>query len=131
MDARPPPRALRLTRPEPREADVLSAILRTLGIHPAVVWYARMNTGSGKLTHANGVSQWIRFGFPGCPDILGQLKDGRLLGIEVKRPSGVVRPEQQAFINKATAGGAVVFIARSVDDVWDALNAEGIRYERA
>jgi hypothetical protein len=112
----------RLKRPEPTESAVLSAILRALRIHPAVVWHARMNTGAGQLLRLNGASQFIRFGFKGQPDILGQLRDGRLLAIEVKRPSGVVSPEQQAFLSRASENGAVAFVARSVADVWAALD---------
>lgn len=83
-----------------------------------VVWYARTNTGAGRLLRRDGtLGQFLRFGFPGCPDILGQLPDGRLLAIEVKRPSGRVRPEQQAFLDRATLGGAVAQVVRSVDDV--------------
>ena len=33
--------------------------------------------------------RFVRFGFRGCPNVLGQLKDGRLLGVEVK---GIGRP---------------------------------------
>jgi hypothetical protein len=114
--------AYRLTRPEPREADVLASVQQALRVHPLVAWHARMNAGAGKLTYANGqTSQFMRFGFKGMPDILGQLKDGRLLAIECKRPSGRVRPEQQAFLDKAASNGAVAILARSVDDVWDKL----------
>ena len=28
--------------------------------------------------------RFVRFGFKGCPDVLGQLRDGRLLGVAVK-----------------------------------------------
>lgn len=83
-----------------------------------IVWWARMNTGRGRLVHRDrNPSQWITFGFPGCPDILGQLYDGRLLAIEVKRPSGRLSPEQRAFLERAQRGGACAFVARSVDDV--------------
>jgi hypothetical protein len=115
-------RPFHLVRPEPKEAAVLSAILRALKVHPHVAWFARMNTGSGKLVRANGASQWIRFSFPGCPDIIGQLTDGRFLGIEVKRPSGRVSEDQQAFIAKATKNHGVAFVARSVDDVFRVLD---------
>lgn len=84
-----------------------------------VVWWARMNTGSGQIMRRDGgASQWIEFGFRGCPDILGQLDDGRLLAIEVKRPSGRLRPEQAAFLSRAGAAGACAFVARSVEDVF-------------
>jgi hypothetical protein len=44
-----------------------------------------------------------------------------MLAIEVKRPSGRVQPEQRAFLDKASAGGGLAFVARSVSDVWDRL----------
>ena len=112
---------LKLKKPEPSESAVLDGILRALRVHPRVVWFNRMNTGSGKLQRANGHSQFIKFGFKGCPDVLGQLDDGRLLAIEVKRPSGRVSDDQQAFLDKAYAGNACAFVARSVSDVWAAL----------
>lgn len=113
---------LKLTRPEPKEADVLSSILRALRIHPAVVWAHRMNSGAGKLQVGKGHSQFIRFGFPGCPDVIGQLVTGHALLIEVKRPSGRVDPKQAAFIETARVNGAVAFVARSVADVWQVLD---------
>ncbi|GHU18689.1 hypothetical protein FACS189475_04580 [Betaproteobacteria bacterium] len=117
----------KLTRPEPREADIQSAILQALNVHPSVAWAERMNSGAGRLMYPGGkASQFIKFGFPGCPDVLGQLRDGRLLAIEVKRPSGKVSPEQQVFIEKASKHGAVAFVARSVSDVWEAL--DGARF---
>ncbi len=108
---------LRLTHPEPKESQVLKTVLRALELHPAVGKVWRMNTGAGKLMRNNGVSQWINFGFPGSPDIYGYMRDGRAIYCEVKRPSGVVRPEQAAFIEQARKAGCVAFVARGVEDV--------------
>jgi hypothetical protein len=111
---------LKLTRPEPTEAEVLASIIVYLTAQQRlgrVVWFSRMNTGAGKLQYGNGTSQFMRFGFKGCPDILGQLPCGRLLAVEVKRPSGRVSEDQASFISKAANSGAVAFVARSVDDV--------------
>lgn len=117
--------SLKLKRPEPTEAQVLYAVLACLARLQAlgkVAWYSRMNTGAGKLQRGSGFSsQFIRFGFPGCPDVLGQLSDGRALAIEVKKPSGRVTPEQQAFIARAAENGGCAFVARSVDDVLENL----------
>lgn len=87
-------------------------------------------TGKGGFRRFNGL--------PGLPDICGLLggppmaglnipdmgpyyafRDGwpRFLGIEVKRPGGKLRPEQAAFIEKATALGHLAFMATSVADV--------------
>lgn len=110
-----------LKRPEPREADVLSAVLQALAMHPRVAWAHRFNTAAGKLVRKSGHSQFMRFGFPGCPDVIGQLRDGRFLACEVKRPSGQTTPEQEAFLDCVRANGGVALVARSVDDLIRAL----------
>ena len=109
-------------RPEPKETDIQAAILKALSLHPSVAFAHRMNAGAGKLVHGNGQSRFVRFGFPGMPDIMGMLIGGRALYIEVKRPSGVVSPEQRAFLARASENGAIAFVARSVGEVWDVLN---------
>lgn len=108
---------LRLTKPEPKEAQVLKAVLRALELHPLVAKVWRMNTGAGKLLRSSGASQFVRFGFAGSPDIHGYMKDGRAIYCEVKRPSGVVTIEQAAFIQEAQKYGCVAFVARGVDCV--------------
>lgn len=110
-----------LRRPEPKEADVLKAVLQALALHPRVAWAERMQSGAGKLVRKGGASQFLRFGFRGCPDVLGQLKDGRALAVECKRPSGTTTPEQAAFLECVNANGGLALVARSADDVWKAL----------
>jgi hypothetical protein len=58
--------------------------------------------------------RFVRFGWPGCPDVLGQLIDDRLLGVEVKAAKGRTSPEQQAFLERIRTAGGVGFIARSL-----------------
>jgi hypothetical protein len=111
----------RLKHPEPKEADVLRAVLTLLAMHPRVAWAHRMNTGAGKVVRRGSVSQFMRWGFPGCPDVLGQLTDGRVLAVETKRPSGELTPEQAAFLERVRSNGGVAVVARSVDDVMGAL----------
>jgi hypothetical protein len=116
-----PKAPFRLKRPEPSEAQVMRAVLQALAMHPRVAWAHRMNSGAGKVQRAGGVSQFMRWGFPGCPDVLGQLRDGRTLACEVKKPSGKTSPEQEAFLKCVRANGGVALVARSVDDVMEAL----------
>ena len=71
-----------------KEAAAMVEVLRALRTHPAVSWCERMNSGAARIG-----SRFVRFGFRGYPDVLGQLKDGRLLGVEVKGPTGRLRPE--------------------------------------
>jgi hypothetical protein len=83
-----------------------------------VVWYARMNSGAGRLVDRHGqVSQWTRWGFVGLSDILGQLPDGRVLALEVKRPSGRVSDPQRRFLDTVASGLGVGAVVRSVADV--------------
>ena len=94
------------------EADALREVLKALHAHPAVSWCERMNSGAARVG-----GRFIRFGFIGCPDILGMLRDGRLLGVEVKAPKGKLRPEQAVFLERIRAGGGVSFVARDLRDV--------------
>ena len=72
----------------------------------------RMNSGAVRMG-----ARFVRFGWLGCPDVLGQLKDGRLLGVEVKSPTGKLRPEQAVFLDRVRAAGGVAFMARDCRDV--------------
>ena len=102
-----PPRIL-----ERKEAAALAEVLQALRCHPAVAWCERMNSGAARMG-----ARFVRFGWPGCPDVLGQLKDGRLLGVEVKGPAGKLRPEQALFLDRVRAAGGVAFLARDCRDV--------------
>lgn len=120
----PKPRRLKLTPPKPTEAQVQAAILRYLAVDKRVVWHARMNSGKGWFRPHKAIEErWMRFGFPGCPDILGQLGDGRYLAVEVKAPGGKRREEQVAHIAMAQAAGAVALFAESVDAVRRAIDS--------
>ena len=99
------------------EAAALVEVLKALRTHPAVAWCERMNTGAAKVE-----GRFIRFGFKGCPDVLGQLKDGRLLGVEVKAQAGRLRPEQALFLERIRCAGGVAFVARDCRDVREQLN---------
>ena len=99
------------------EAAVLAEVLKALNTHPAVAWCERMNSGAARMG-----SRFVRFGFKGCPDVLGQLKDGRLLGVEVKAKTGRLRPEQTIFLERIRGAGGVAFVARDLRDVMRELS---------
>jgi len=94
------------------EAAALLEVLKAVRAHRLVAWCERMNSGAAKVGN-----RFIRFGWPGCPDVLGQLKDGRLLGVEVKARAGRLRPEQALFLERIRAAGGVAFVARDLRDV--------------
>lgn len=102
------------------EAAALVEVLLTLRAHPMVAWVERMNSGAARIG-----GRFVRFGWTGCPDVLGQLHDGRLLGVEVKGEKGRLRPEQTVFLERIRAAGGVAFMARDCRDVFLNLDIAG------
>lgn len=102
------------------EAAALVEVLKALSAHPAVAWCERMNSGAVRIG-----KRFVRFGWKGCPDVLGQLRDGRLLGVEVKSPTGKLRPEQALFLERIRCAGGVAFMARDCRDVMRELDKAG------
>ena len=99
------------------EAAALVEVLKALSAHPAVAWCERMNSGAVRIG-----KRFVRFGWKGCPDVLGQLKDGRLIGVEVKSAKGKLRPEQAVFLERIRCAGGVSFVARDCRDVFFELD---------
>ena len=64
------------------------------------------------------------YGTAGIPDIIACV-DGRFFAFEVKAASGKATPLQQATIRKILAAGGTALVARSVDEVRDALRDSG------
>lgn len=102
------------------EAGALKEVLIALAAHSDVAWCERMNSGAAKIGN-----RFVRFGWKGCPDVLGQLKDGRLLGVEVKAEKGRLRPEQTIFLERIRLAGGVAFMARNCLDVISELDKAG------
>lgn len=112
---KPPPKKLKLSS-EPKESAILASVLQALNFYPNVIWHSRIN--SGAYTVGEGTARrFIRFGFPGCPDILGMMRGGRMLCIEVKSPTGKLTDDQDRFLGLVIANGGLAFVARSVSDL--------------
>lgn len=94
------------------EQGVLNSVLSLLRVHRKVAWAQRMNSGAYKTPDG----RFIRFGFPGCPDIIGQMRDGRILMIECKSDDGRVTEDQRAVLAKVRQHGGCAGVARNVDD---------------
>lgn len=85
-----------------------------------VVW--RQNTGafmdrSGK--------RFVRFGFPGQPDITGFTNGGKLIAVEVKSEVGVLTEMQKCWAEWFRSFGCVYFVARSYEAAIGALAGYG------
>lgn len=107
-----------------KESDIQAVILDYLASLPGAKFWTNKTTGTydpkfGGFRKLNG-----RHNARGSPDILGTI-DGKFIGIEVKKPSGIVSPEQQDFINALNRVGAIAFVARSLDDVICVLRKYG------
>ena len=110
--------SLALKHSEIPEAQVLKAVLAALLRHPRVHRAWRVNSGAGHLVYRDGsASRFLRFGFPGCPDLHGVMKDGRALFVECKRVGGRLTDDQDKFLCDMRAVGAVAFVAFGVEDV--------------
>jgi hypothetical protein len=101
--------------PEKRIQDDILNFLNTMGIF---AWHAR-----------NGATYDPRKGIyrrntsvKGIADIIGILHGGRFLAIEVKTPKGKVSPHQHDFLLEINYRGGLGIVARSLDDVINALN---------
>lgn len=113
--------ALPLERKNDRpEAAALVEVLKALTAHPDVAWCHRMNSGATRIG-----KRFVRFGWKGCPDVIGQLRDGRLIGVEVKAAKGRLRPEQSTFLERIRCAGGVAFVARDCRDVFCELDKAG------
>ena len=123
------PKPFKLKPLVPSEHLVQVACLQYLAVCPQVAWAERMNTGAVKIPVPGGKDRFVRYGFPGCSDILGMFIDGRLLAIEVKSQTGRVTNEQQKFLNLVAENKGVSLIARSVDDVMAVIEKEYNTYD--
>ena len=99
------------------ESDSLTEVLQALRTHNTVAWVRRQNTGAAKVG-----GRFIKFGWAGCTDLLGMMKDGRLLAVEYKRPKGGrLSIEQKHFIAMVNQFGGCAFVATSAIDVFKNL----------
>ncbi|MGV3027896.1 VRR-NUC domain-containing protein [Streptococcus hyovaginalis] len=75
----------------------------------------------GKVRMSDG--RWFNTGAPkGFSDLFGFRPDGQIFFIEVKNEKGRVRPEQTKFMEIMKQRGALVGVARSVEDALGIVN---------
>jgi hypothetical protein len=106
-----------------RESEIQAAIMVALGARADIrLW--RQNVGVARpLSNPGSV---VRYGVPGQSDIGGVYTHngiGVVLQIEVKAARGRVAPEQIKWLAMIERMGGIAVVARSVDDVLDALEA--------
>lgn len=105
------------------EKCIQNAILREFGTRRDMrLW--RANVGVARIggpRRAGG--RVVRFGIPGQADLTGILPGGLRLEIEVKGADGRQTEEQRSFQRMIERFGGVYVLARSVQDVWQAVGS--------
>ena len=102
---------------QPSEAEILRAIMSLLKRHPRVAQCWRQNSGTFAERNRDGSMRYVRANTArGMSDIMGVLRDGRTLAIEVKSRTGRMRPGQEEFLASIRAAGGVAGVCRSVED---------------
>ena len=86
-----------------KESDIRKQIMDYLALRGVVAW----------LSHDG----WHRPSAIGVPDILGILKGGRFLAIEVKRPGERTTQAQAEFAARISEAGGLVLLANGIEDV--------------
>lgn len=103
------------------EKEIQTSILDYLTRCSSIAWVNRLSSGKFRVTDKAG-TRWIQAGWVGAPDIIAMTTRGQFVGIEVKAWNGIASAEQIAFLQAVRAGGGIGIIARSVDDVINALS---------
>ena len=102
---------------EPSESEILRAIMALLKRHPRVAQVWRQNSGTFAERNRDGSMRYVRANTQrGMSDIMGVLRDGRTLAIEVKSRTGRMRPGQEEFLQTIRQAGGVAGVCRSVED---------------
>nr|WP_283106482.1 VRR-NUC domain-containing protein [Shewanella submarina] len=82
-----------------------------------VAWVHRCNTGKALV---NGRA--VEFGLgKGTADIIGQMKGGKFLAVEIKTPKGKVSEAQRLWLNRVAMHGGLAAVVRSTEDMRNAL----------
>ena len=107
---------IRFTVPLPKESEIKKAILQYLALR-GVFAFTVHTTG---VPRGNGV-MWKNYS-AGVSDILGVMKGGRFIAIEVKTPKGKASDKQKQFLLNVIDKGGLGFFASSVDCVKSILD---------
>lgn len=113
------------------ESALMAACLRWLEIHRDLVPRAwRANAGqawfvSTKQDPSNPArairvpTRPAQLAPPGCPDIIGFLRDGRFLGVECKLAGSHPNDDQRVFLGAIATTGAVALVVHTVEELED------------
>ena len=103
------------------ESDIQSNIMALLLLHHRVAWAMVITTGvfkvkGGCITVGHYISDNERQK-TGMSDIIGQMRDGRMLAIETKKPGEEPTIKQYNFLSLVNDNGGLGFWANSIEMV--------------
>ena len=96
------------------EKEAQKAILQYLQLRRIFHW--RNNTGAMVVGEGTASRRFLKFGTEGSPDIF-ILKEGVLIGLEVKSDTGKQNDAQLEFQKNMEKNGGKYFVVRAVDEV--------------
>ena len=99
------------------ERTIQDACMEYLGMHPRVAFVHTTTTGN--LAIKGGYR--IKVGYPGMGDIIGMLKDGRFLSVEVKQPGETPTDDQYAFMRMINGARGFACWVDSLDMLREAI----------
>lgn len=103
------------------EQVILNEILLMVGAKfPNTVRLWRNNTGALK----DGNGRVVKFGCPGSPDLLGIMRPGLFVGIEVKDREKQ-SDQQKNFQNMVNSMEGIYLLVHSVDEAEEGLRSRG------
>ncbi len=103
------------------EAALQRAIADTLAYHGFLV--IRVNSGLARGLHGDGA---VQLAPAGTPDLLAVPPQGAPWWLEIKTPTGQVRPAQKRMHEELRGRGQPVYIVRSIDQLLRLLQAAGL-----
>ena len=82
------------------------------------------NTAGAKIKTKSGKEVYVkhRAAKKGMPDVSAVL-NGKAVYFEIKAPGDTVKAHQADYMDRLTAAGAMCFVIRTVDDIFDAIDS--------
>ncbi len=101
-----------------KETDLQKQIVEYLNLMGHFVW--RNNSGA-VFSEYKGKKRMIKFGFKGCADVVGILRDGRFIAVECKIGYNKPTEAQYNFLDEVTHRGGIGMWTTNLDNVINRL----------
>ena len=116
-------------KPSIPERDIQRQILDGLAVHPLVARIERINVMAGRLYGKDGKpSRFMRSCKAGRVDLDGFDVNGKVIAIEVKRPStrNKLTDEQRAYLEQVKRSGGLAGVATCVEEAFAIVEGRNV-----